>query len=92
MDGNFIELEPLKQSGGKLVYAWAVNADFDTSSLKSNKFSMEWPPRSGNYREFPEVDRAEWFTPEIARQKILKGQLPFIDQLLLLLETGSVIS
>jgi predicted NUDIX family NTP pyrophosphohydrolase len=83
--GEFIELEPLKQPGGKIVYAWAVKSDFDSSSLRSNTFSMEWPPKSGRVQDFPEVDRAEWFTPEIARTKILKGQEPFIDQLLGLL-------
>lgn len=79
--GDFIELEPLKQPGGKLVFAWAVRGDFDPSGLKSNMFSMEWPPKSGKQREFPEVDRAGWFGIEAARSKILKGQEPFLDQL-----------
>jgi predicted NUDIX family NTP pyrophosphohydrolase len=79
--GEFIPLKPLKQPGGKLVYAWAVRADFDPATLKSNLFSMEWPPRSGRRQEFPEVDRAAWFGKEAARRKILKGQAGFVDQL-----------
>jgi predicted NUDIX family NTP pyrophosphohydrolase len=80
-DGEFIALTPLKQPGGKLVFAWALRSDFDPSKLKSNTFSMEWPPRSGRQQEFPEVDRAAWFGIEAARSKILKGQAPFLDQL-----------
>ncbi len=80
--GEFTSLDPLRQPSGKLVFAWAVRSDFDPSSLKSNLFSMEWPPRSGKQQEFPEVDRAAWFGVEEARAKILKGQAPFIDQLL----------
>jgi predicted NUDIX family NTP pyrophosphohydrolase len=79
--GEFVPLTPLKQPGGKLVFAWAVRSDFDPSKLKSNTFSMEWPPRSGRQQEFPEVDRAAWFGIEAARRKILKGQAPFLDQL-----------
>ena len=79
--GELIALQPLKQSGGKIVYAWAVQGDFDPAMLKSNQFSMEWPPKSGRTQEFPEVDRAEWFTLEAARQKILKGQVGFLDQI-----------
>jgi len=80
-DGEFIALKPLKQPGGKLVYAWAVRADFDPAHLRSNLFSLEWPPRSGQHREFPEVDRAQWFGLEDARPKILKGQAGFLEQL-----------
>ena len=79
--GEFRPLELLKQSGGKSVYAWAVEADCDPSELRSNLFSLEWPPKSGQTREFPEVDRAAWFTIPQAREKILKGQIGFIDQL-----------
>jgi predicted NUDIX family NTP pyrophosphohydrolase len=82
--GEFVQLAPLKQPGGKLVYAWAVGADFDTASLKSNTFSMEWPPRSGRHSEFPEVDRAAWFGMDEARRKILKGQAGFLDQVICL--------
>jgi predicted NUDIX family NTP pyrophosphohydrolase len=86
--GDLIPLEPLKQPSGKLVFAWALRSDFDPSRLRSNMFSMEWPPKSGKQEEFPEVDRAEWFELEAARLKILKGQAPFIDQLLRKVQKG----
>jgi len=79
--GDFLPLEPLRQPSGKIVYAWAVRADFDPSALRSNTFSMEWPPKSGQHQEFPEIDRAAWLTIELARRKILKGQAGFLDQL-----------
>jgi predicted NUDIX family NTP pyrophosphohydrolase len=82
VDGDCLPLEPLRQPGGKLVFAWAVCSDFDPSALRSNAFSMEWPPRSGRQQQFPEVDRAAWFEIQAAKQKILKGQAPFLDQLL----------
>ena len=81
-DGEFLPLEPLKQPSGKLVLAWAVCCDFDPSMLESNRFSMEWPPKSGLQEQFPEVDRAAWFPIDVAKQKILKGQAAFLDQLL----------
>jgi predicted NUDIX family NTP pyrophosphohydrolase len=80
-EGDFIPLEPCRQAGGKLVFAWALRSDFDAAALKSNLFSMEWPPRSGQQREFPEIDRAEWFSIDEARLKILNGQVGFLDQL-----------
>lgn len=80
-DGPFIALAPVRQAGGKIVQAWAIEADFDPSALHSNVFSMEWPPRSGRQQSFPEVDRAAWFTIAVARQKILRGQLPFLDEI-----------
>ena len=76
-----MELKPLRQSGGKTVYAWAAEGEFDPTKLKSNQFSMEWPPKSGRTQEFPEVDRAEWFTLEQAKKKILPGQVGFLEQL-----------
>ena len=79
--GNFIALAPIKQTGGKLVYGWAVRDDCDTKTIVSNTFSMEWPPRSGKRQEFPEVDRAEWFTMEVAKEKLLKGQVGFLEEL-----------
>ena len=88
--GNFIELTPVKQPGGKVVYAWAVMGDCEADSIKSNTFSLEWPPRSGKRKEFPEVDRAGWFTPEVAREKILKGQLNFLEELKRKIENNSV--
>jgi predicted NUDIX family NTP pyrophosphohydrolase len=78
--GEFQPLAPVKQAGGKVVYAWAVGADFDPAGLRSNTFRMEWPPRSGRTQEFPEVDRAAWFGLEEARRKILKGQAPLLDE------------
>ena len=81
MDGNFIALTPLKQRGGKIVHAWAVERDVDAQSIKSNLFSMEWPPHSGKRAEFPEVDRGAWFSLEVATEKILKGQLEFLEEL-----------
>ncbi len=83
--GEFCALESLKQSGGKIVQAWAVEADCDPSQLRSNLFSLEWPPKSGRTREFPEVDRAGWFTIAEARKKILARQTGFLDQLVCLL-------
>jgi predicted NUDIX family NTP pyrophosphohydrolase len=83
-EGEFIELQPLKQAGGKTVFAWAIRADFDPGQLLSNTFSMEWPPRSGRLREFPEVDRAVWFGMQQARRKILKSQAGFLEQLITL--------
>jgi predicted NUDIX family NTP pyrophosphohydrolase len=79
--GEFRELNMVKQPGGKRVRAWAVEGECDAESITSNTFTMEWPPKSGRQGEFPEVDRAGWFGIAEAREKILAGQLPFIDQL-----------
>lgn len=79
--GEFIELAPLQQAGGKTVFAFAVECDCDPALVKSNSFTMEWPKGSGVMREFPEIDRASWFSPAEARTKILKSQLPLLDQL-----------
>jgi predicted NUDIX family NTP pyrophosphohydrolase len=81
LEGGFIALGPVRQRGGKLVYAWAAEGDCKAESIKSNSFTMEWPPRSGKRTEFPEVDRAGWFSIEVAREKILKGQLMLLDEL-----------
>jgi predicted NUDIX family NTP pyrophosphohydrolase len=80
-DGTFVALEPIRQTGGKLVLAWAFEGDLDPSSISSNTFSIEWPPRSGRHRTFPEVDRAAWFPVSRARTKILSGQVGLLDQL-----------
>jgi predicted NUDIX family NTP pyrophosphohydrolase len=77
-----IDLGSVRQKSGKVVEAWAAEGAFDPAELNSNTFAMEWPPRSGAEREFPEVDRAEWFDPEQARQKILPAQAELIDRLL----------
>ena len=79
---EMVELGSIRQKGGKVVHAWAVEGDFDPAELDSNTFSMEWPPRSGNDREFPEVDRAEWFEPGAARGKLIAAQGEFVDRLL----------
>ena len=79
--GEPLRLDPLVQSGGKLVYAYALRGDFDPSALKSNTFLMEWPPKSGRPQEFPEVDRAAWFSMELAKRKILKAQASLLQQL-----------
>ena len=81
MSGSFIELTPLRQRGGKTVYAWAVEGDFDPSKLTSNKFSIEWPPKSGRLQEFPEIDRVDWFAIPEAQGKILAGQSGFLTEL-----------
>ena len=76
-----VPLGTIRQAGGKLVHAWALQGDFDESHLDSAKFSMEWPPRSGRSQEFPEVDRAAWFSLEDARRMILPAQATFLDRL-----------
>lgn len=89
-DGNFIKLDPVKQPGGKMVYVWCVEYNIDSSAVKSNSFSLEWPPDSGNIKEYPEIDKAEWFSFETAKQKINSGQVPLIDALSeVLLSAGS---
>jgi predicted NUDIX family NTP pyrophosphohydrolase len=88
VDGAFIELKPLKQPSGKLIYGWAVSGNIDASSIKSNTFSMEWPPRSGKQQFFPEIDRAEWFAVPQALEKLIPGQHGFVDELRRKLEAG----
>lgn len=85
INGVFLPLSPVKQKSGKLIYAWAIEQDMDEASIKSNLFQMEWPPRSGKQQGFPEVDRAGWFSIAQAKEKIVPGQLPLINQLLHLL-------
>jgi predicted NUDIX family NTP pyrophosphohydrolase len=79
---ELVELGSVRQRAGKVVEAWAGEADFDPAGLASNTFEMEWPPRSGKQREFPEVDRAEWFDLDEARRRILPAQAEFLDRLL----------
>ena len=85
VDGEFVELAPARQPSGKVVHAWAVEGDIDAAAIASNMFSMEWPPHSGMTREFPEVDRGGWFTLVDARDKLVPGQLPLLDQLMRIL-------
>jgi len=75
-------LGTVSQPGGKQVTAWAAEADFDPAGAVSNTFELEWPRGSGRLQSFPEVDRVGWFTPEVARTKLVRGQQPLIDRLL----------
>jgi predicted NUDIX family NTP pyrophosphohydrolase len=80
VEGEYELLEPVRQPSGKVVHAWAVRADIDATAIRSNTFSIELPKGSGKMREFPEIDRADWFSVRDARRKILKGQVAFLDQ------------
>ncbi len=82
LEGRFTELVPVKQKSGKIVYAWAIEGNLDERELKSNLFQMEWPPRSGTLKEFPEIDKGAWFDTETAKQKINPAQCAFIDELI----------
>lgn len=79
--GKFIGLQTVRQKAGKIIEAWAVHFDEDLPPLKSNTFEMEWPPKSGKKQSFPEIDKAEWFDYEVAKEKINIGQQPFLDEL-----------
>jgi predicted NUDIX family NTP pyrophosphohydrolase len=79
--GEFRELHEIQQKGGKLVKAWAFEGNCDPLAIKSNTFKMKWPPRSGQEQEFPEIDRAAWFALEEARERILKSQVPLLEEL-----------
>jgi predicted NUDIX family NTP pyrophosphohydrolase len=81
ISGEFRPLVSLRQPSGKTVHAWAVEGDCDPARIRSNTFPLEWPPRSGRVREFPEIDRAAWFSLDEARDRITKGQRGFLDQL-----------
>jgi predicted NUDIX family NTP pyrophosphohydrolase len=81
VSGDFIPLQPQRQAGGKMVYAWVVRSDFNPARFRSNTFSMEWPPRSGRAPTFPEIDRAAWFGLDVARVKIVRGQAGLLDEL-----------
>ena len=82
-----VPLSPIRQKGGKIVYAWAFEGDVDPNAIKSNTFEMEWPPGSGKIKKFPEIDRADWFTLDMAREKIHSYQIPLIDELEGILQT-----
>jgi predicted NUDIX family NTP pyrophosphohydrolase len=84
--GDYLPLGDITQPGRKVVTAFALEGDFDPATLRSNTFELEWPPKSGRKASFPEVDRAQWFAPAGARQKILKGQSELIDRLLRVIE------
>jgi len=85
---GLLELGAVRQRGGKVLTAWAAAGDLDPAAIASNTFAMEWPPRSGNQREFPEVDQAGWFDPPTAREKLLSGQRELLDRLLRHLAAG----
>ena len=80
-EGPIEDLGEVRQKSGKLVRAWALAGDMDVSGVRSNTFTLEWPPRSGVTQEFPEVDRAEWFALTVAREKIVPTQVPLLDRL-----------
>jgi predicted NUDIX family NTP pyrophosphohydrolase len=79
--GGLVELGTVVQKGGKEVTAWAAPGDLDAGAVRSNSFEMEWPPRSGRRQEFPEIDRAEWFTLDEARAKLVGAQVELLDRL-----------
>lgn len=80
-DSVLLDLGEIRQKSGKRVRAWALEGDLDAEQVRSNTFSMQWPPRSGRMQEFPEVDRAQWFGLEEARQKLNPAQVPLLDRL-----------
>jgi len=86
---DFVALGEIRQPSGKIVSVWAFEGDCDAAMVRSNTFSLEWPPKSGHQREFPEVDRADWFSLDAARVKLLKGQVPFLDRLVAKLSSAS---
>jgi predicted NUDIX family NTP pyrophosphohydrolase len=81
IQGDPVPLIPVRQPSGKVISVWAVEGELDATSIRSNGFQMEWPPKSGQHQEFPEVDRADWFDLSTAPRKILPGQHPFLAQL-----------
>lgn len=80
-EGEYTDIGFVKNKSGKIIYAWAVEGDLDVAAVRSNVFEMEWPPKSGRHQEFPEVDKAGWFTPEKAKQKLNPAQAELIDRL-----------
>jgi predicted NUDIX family NTP pyrophosphohydrolase len=87
-DGPRIDFPPLRQPSGKIITAYAVRGDLNLDGAVSNTFTLEWPKGSGNVREYPEIDRADWFSVDAARSKLLKGQRPLLDQLMDAVEGG----
>lgn len=79
--GPFLPLTPIQQKGGKIVHAWAMAGDCDPRALRSNTFTIEWPPHSGKRQEFPEIDKIQWFDPATARKKIKAEQAALVDEL-----------
>ena len=85
--GAFIELTPIVQKAGKMVYAWALEGDIDAQAIHCNTFKAEWPPKSGNWKSYPEVDKGAWFRWQEAKEKINPAQVAFIDELMQKLKT-----
>ena len=81
LEGEFLLLSPVKQKSGKLIHAWALQGDMDPTKINSNTFDIEWPPRSGKTKSFPEVDKAEWFSAKNAMSKINPAQVSLITEL-----------
>jgi len=81
INGEFAALTPVKQKSGKIVAAWAVEADVDITDFRPGTFAMEWPPKSGSVNQYPEVDKAEWFTLDVAKELLNPAQVAFIDEL-----------
>ena len=80
--GDLVPLGDVRASSGKVLTAWAVEGDLDVDAVRPGTFPLEWPPRSGRVQEFPEIDRAAWVTVDVARSKLVKGQVPLLDRLL----------
>ena len=89
IDGVFLPLGELRQPSGKVIHAWAAEGDLDPDKVRSNTFQLEWPKHSGTVRTYPEIDRAAWFPIAEARERILKGQAPFLDRLLIVVQHPS---
>ena len=83
---DLVPLGEVRQSGGKVLTVWAAEGDLDADATTSNTFEVEWPPRSGRVQEFPEIDRAAWVPVDVARTKLVKGQVPLLDRLLAALD------
>jgi len=82
LSGKAITLSPVKQKSGKEVFAWAIEGDLDPQNISSNSFAIEWPPKSGKFRDYPEIDKGEWFDYHEAKQKINPAQIPLIEELI----------
>ena len=82
LSGDFIALTPIIQKAGKQVDAWALEGDIDATNIRSNSFTTEWPPKSANWKSYPEIDRADWFDSEMAKKKINPAQIAFIEEMM----------
>lgn len=89
-EGTFAPVGEIIQKGGKIVRAWAFEGDLDTTAVRSNTFTMEWPPRSGRRQEFPEIDRAAFFPLDLARRKVIPEQVPLLEGLARLVPPGDL--